>query len=767
MALTAGSRLGPYQIIAPLGAGGMGEVYRAHDSRLRRDVAIKVLPADVASSPERLARFEREATTVAGLNHPNIVTLHSIEESDGIRFLTMELVEGRSLAALVAPGGLPWLELLDLLVPLADALAAAHERGVVHRDLKPANVMVNRQGRVKVLDFGLAKAAMVEPDVDDTLAATRSTPLSHAGEVVGTVPYMAPEQVRGQAVDARTDLFSFGVLAYELASGTRPFVGATWADIGSAILRDAVPPLACLRVNVPADLERIIVRCLEKEPSERFANALEAANELRGLRHALERGEAPTAPRRAADPVASIAVLPFLNRSANADDEYFSDGLADELLNVLAKIRGLRVAARTSAFTFKGKAATIAEIGRALKVATVLEGSVRKAGTRVRISVQLVQVSDGDHLWSETYDRMLDDIFAVQDEIAQSVVKELRTALLGEAPDSRASGEVRAEISRAAKGRSAHPEAHRLYLRARYLMERITREGLAKAIEYLGQALALEPEFALAWTELGLAHMKQADLGWAPVEDGIGRARAAVERALALEPDLADAHAAIGLIQMTHDWNWRGAAASMKRALELAPGSALALRRAAIMAANHDRLDESIEFYRRAADLDPLGVAVHQNFGWTLAVSGRHTEAEAAYRKALEIAPQTIGTHAYLSWSLLALGRVDEALAEAAAEIHEPGRLWITAINAHLLGRATESDEALRLLVERYADDSACQIAEVHAVRGDVEAAFAWLDRASAQRDGGLSEAKVSPWLRSLHADPRWAAFLARMGFDG
>jgi serine/threonine protein kinase len=295
MGLTPGTRLSTYEIIALLGAGGMGEVYRARDPRLKRDIAIKVLPADVTLSPDRLARFEREATTVAGLNHPNIVVLYSIEEHAGIRFLTMELVEGRSLAELVTPGGLPLTQLLDLAIPIADALVAAHEKGVVHRDLKPANVMVTREGRLKVLDFGLAKLARVESDVDVTQAA--SLPISNAGQIVGTVPYMAPEQIRGGPVDARSDLFALGIVLYELASGMRPFVGATHADISSAILRDAPKPLASVRSDLPRDLERIIAECLEKNPRERMQTALDVSNAFRRVRKELERTEAGAAAR--------------------------------------------------------------------------------------------------------------------------------------------------------------------------------------------------------------------------------------------------------------------------------------------------------------------------------------------------------------------------------------------------------------------------------------------------------------------------------------
>jgi serine/threonine protein kinase/Tfp pilus assembly protein PilF len=766
MPLVAGSTLGPYEILAPLGAGGMGEVYRARDARLKRDIAIKVLPQNVASSPERLARFELEATTVAGLNHPNIVVLHSIEEAQGTRFLTMELVDGGSLDHSITPGGLPAARVIELGIAMADALAAAHEKGVIHRDLKPANVMLTRDGRVKVLDFGLAKLATSDTELDLTKAPTMATPLSGDGHVVGTVPYMAPEQVRGEAVDARTDLFALGVVLYELAAGRRPFTGPSHADVSSAILRDTPKPLGALRSELPVDLDRIVSRCLEKNPRERIQSALDVSNELRRLRKELERGESVTAARPAVEQVASIAVLPFVNRSPDKEDEYFSDGLADELLNVLAKIRGLRVAARTSAFHFKGKDTTIAEVGSALNVATILEGSVRKAGERVRISVQLVKVSDGYHLWSETYDRTLEDIFAVQDDIARSVVKELRTTLLGETVDSDASSEVKSEVSKAAIGRTTYPEAHRLYLQARHLFERLTRADTASSIDYLRQALELDPGFSLAWAELATVYSRQADRDWAPVAEGYRLAREAAARSLSLEPDLAEGHAALSWVRMTHDWDWRGAQASIRAALTLAPGNAVVLRRAGAVAYFQGRFEEAIDLYRRTLDQDPLSTATYNNLGLAFHAADRHKEAEAAYRKALELAPRRNTTRASLSLSLLGQERREEALAEAALEPDESLRLWALAIIHFVLGHQTQSDAALRELIETHAASSAYQIASACAVRGETDAAFEWLERAFGQRDPGLSESKASPRFRSLHGDPRWDAFMKKMGLE-
>ena len=760
MPLKPATRLGVYEIIAPLGAGGMGEVYRARDTRLKREVAIKVLPEDVASSPDRLARFEQEARTVAGLNHPNIVTLYSVEEIDGTRFITMELVEGQNLASLVTPGGLPVGRVLGLAIPLADALAAAHEKGIVHRDIKPANVMLTHEGRVKVLDFGLARPAV---DPEDANAVTMVDPLTMAGKVVGTTAYMSPEQIRGGPLDARTDLFSFGILLYELTCGRRPFARQTMGDVISAILRDRAVSLASLRPDLPPDLERIIGRCLEKQPRERFQTALDVANELRGLQRALEGGSAP---RLAPHNVASIAVLPFVNRSASADDEYFSDGLADELLNLLAKIRGLRVAARTSAFHFKGKDTTIAEVGRALNVATVLEGSVRKAGQRVRISVQLVKVSDGYHLWSETYDRTLEDIFAVQDDIAQAVVNELRTTLLGEQSDAKRGDQVKAEVERAGRGRGLNTEAHRLAMQGRHMLTLLTQADVKKGIEYLGQALVLDPQNAVAWVDLARAHLATAGYGWEPMDAAVAAARAATERALAIEPELVVAHAVMARIRLYFDWDWKGAEASYRRAMELAPGNAIGIHGAGILAHREGHIEEALDLYRRAIDQDPLSSAAYHRLGIGLLAAGRQQEAEATFRKEIELAPQRISAHGSLAGALLAQGRLDEALEEAKREGEDIYRLLALTAIEHARGNSEASDLALKTMVDTLWESGAFQIAEAYASRGEVDSAFEWLERAHAQRDPGLIEITDSYYISRLRNDPRWEVFLKnKMGF--
>jgi serine/threonine protein kinase/tetratricopeptide (TPR) repeat protein len=770
MPLVAGTRLGAYEIIAPLGSGGMGEVYRARDTRLGREIALKVLPSEVSMHPDRLARFEREARTVAALNHPNIVVIHSIEAAEGTRFLTMEMVEGQSLDHVVAVGGLSLAKVLDLAIPLADALVAAHEKGIVHRDLKPANVMVTREGRVKVLDFGLAKLVQDDTDEKATQVKTMESPISKLGQVVGTVPYMAPEQIRGEPVDARSDLFSFGVLVYELASGKRPFGGTSSADISSSILRDTPPTLRSLRAELPRDLERIVGRCLEKDRERRFQTAKDVRNELEIVRREMTPAPVSSADMTAAKPQAvsgapSIAVLPFANRSRDEEDEYFSDGLADELLSVLVKVRGLRVAARTSSAMFKGKAVTIAEVGHALNVATVLEGSVRKSGNRVRISVQLVKVDDGYPLWSETYDRSLDDIFAVQDDIARSVVKELRTTLLGESSDSQASGEAKAAVAVAVQGRGENAEAHRLYLQGKYHIDRFTNEGMAKGIEYLKQAVDLDPTHAAAWVMLARAFALQGAYGWMPVVDGYRQAQEAVNRAIALSPEFAEAHVMQCNIRRAYDWDWKGALASAQRALELAPGNPEVLTEVGVLYMNLRRFDESVDLLAKAVEQDPLSSRGYSQLGYAYRVMDRLEESKAAYQKSLELSPTRITAHHMLAWIAASGGRDSEAMQEVNQEPADWARLTGLAFVHYKAGRRGESDQALETLKAIHALDSAFQISAIHAVRAEADAAFTWMERGYALRDSGFTLVFCEPAFRPIYNDPRWPVFLKKMGF--
>jgi serine/threonine protein kinase/tetratricopeptide (TPR) repeat protein len=755
MPLSSGTRLGTYQITGPLGTGGMGEVYRAKDLRLGREVAVKVLPQGVASSPDRLARFEREARTVAGLNHPNVVTLFSVEEEDGIRFLTMELVEGQTLSTLVTTGGLPLSRLLDLSIPLTDALVAAHERGVIHRDLKPGNVMVTREGRVKVLDFGLAKMAGEEaPPTEQTLAATVDSPISGEGQVLGTVPYMPPEQLRGERVDARSDLFALGIILYELSTGRRPFTGDSSVEISSSILRDTPEPLTHVRADLPPDLERIVSRCLEKNPRERIQSALDVSNELRRLRTLIERGESEMP---ASDRVASIAVLPFVNRSRDEEDEYFSDGLADELLNVLSKIKGLRVSARTSSFQFKGKTDDIATIGRKLNVATVLEGSVRMAGNRVRISVQLVKVSDGYHLWSERYDRQIEDIFQVQDEIAIAIAGALKVKLLGE------------EQAAMAKRPTLNVEAYQFYLKGRHHWQKWTAEELQKARGCFERAIALDPKCALAY--FGLADVFAVEsMVSTPPREAWPKAKAALTKALALDEALAEAWTLTGVFYMSYEWNQSAARTALMRALEVDPllGHAYAVLAQVEMFSG--RSDDAVAAARRAVELEPLVAIWNYVLAWVHWAQGDYALASHQLEVLLEIDPTSWLPHFGSGIVAGALGKQEEAIRSLEEAVRysggSPYAIGYLACAYALAGRRFEAQQQLAALHDRAKHSwvPALSVAIANLGLGPVDRVFEWLERAYEERDLWLLWHMHDPGFQTIRSDPRMIDLLRRLG---
>jgi TolB-like protein/Tfp pilus assembly protein PilF len=466
---------------------------------------------------------------------------------------------------------------------------------------------------------------------------------------------------------------------------------------------------------------------------------------------------------RSREKYVAIAVLPFANHSHDPQEEYFTEGLTDELMQMLGKIRGIRVAARLSAFAFKGRQATVAEIGDALHVTAVLEGSVRKQGDRIRISVQLVQVSDSYHLWTERYDRTLGDIFAVQDDIARAVVKELRATLLGEELGSEA--KMNKEIAHAALGRATDPEAHRLYLLGRHFARRLSHEDIGKGIDYLKQAIALHPDFALAWAELGGALSRGAGRGLLPHAEGFAQAREAVQRALSIEPGLGEAHTRLASIQMFHDWDWSEAQASYARALEHSPGDVIALGGAGILAMARGDTQEAISLHRRAVEQDPLNATAYSNLGLTLTRAGQPAEAEQVLRRGIEVDPRRILLRWFLSRAIADQGRLEEALDIADREPDAGSRLFALAITHTLMGHRAESDALLKELTETYGERYAFQIAELHGCRGEADQAFAWLERAYDQRDSGLGEVRSCVNLRSLHGDPRWRAFVTKMGF--
>jgi non-specific serine/threonine protein kinase len=768
MALTPGTRLGPYEIVESLGAGGMGEVYRARDSRLGREVALKLLPEAFARDADRLARFEREARTVAGLSHPNIVVLYSVEEADGARFLTMELVEGERLDRLVMPGGLPLSRVLDLGIALADALVAAHERGVVHRDLKPANVIVTREGRVKVLDFGLAKLESADADLGATEAMTMETPLSLPGRIFGTVPYMAPEQVRGEPADPRTDVFALGVLLYELAAGRRPFTGDTPADVTSSILRDSPASLSSLRHDLPPALDRVVARCLEKTARGRYPTALELRDDLRQLRRR-DDSDAPThvGGRRAdAYPgvgvetaVRSLAVLPLENVARDPAQEYFADGMTDALISELARLKALRVISRTSAMKYKKTEKGLPEIARELSVDAILEGSALLVGKRVRVTVRLVSARTDETLWSDRYDGEIEDVLDLQSRIAETVAKEIAVQVTPR------------EEKRLAQRRHVNPEAHVEYLKGRHTAEATSPQAIELSLRHFQRALELDPTYAPAWAGVAHCHAIRASRGMAPPAEATAEAREAAMKALTLDDSLAQAHAELGFVAVT-EMDLREAIGHLERAIEIDPGSAGAYTTLGRLYYCSERHREAQEAMLKALSLDPLSMVIHTTVGDAYYYAREFERSVVYYRKAIELDPRFDGAHTDLARSLEALGRFDEAQKE-----YEEGRRLGGGVAgpsfglAHLAASRGDPNTARRMLEEligarAHRVVSAWGIAALNASLGDVDEAFRWLDTAVQEGATGLIFLRVHPRLDPIRKDPRHPALLRRVGLD-
>jgi serine/threonine protein kinase/Flp pilus assembly protein TadD len=742
MTLPASTRLGRYEVLEALGAGGMGEVYRARDTQLERDVAVKILPEGLTNDAASLARFQREARAVAALSHPHIVAVHDVGLDQGRPYVIMELLEGETLGRRLKRATLDWRGALDIATAVAQGLAAAHAKGLIHRDIKPDNIYLTTDGGVKILDFGLVRHDKAVPAPPTTLTAQAAlsatlTFETQLGAVLGTVSYMSPEQVRGRPADARSDVYALGCVLFEMVTGRRPFVGETSADVMAAVLHDPPPLLSESGRERPAALDRLIARCLEKDPARRFPTAADLVAALKAVasdpalhdsvRQAGEVTLVEPAPRTRAG--ASVAVLPFVNMSSDPENEYFSDGLAEELINVLSKVEGLRVASRTSAFAFKGKNEDVRRIGEQLNVRTVLQGSVRKSGNRLRISAQLGNVADGFQLWSETYNRQLEDVFAIQDEIAQNISKALRVLLTEK--DQQALERRRP---------TADVRAYEYYLRGMQLFHQFRRTTLEAAVEMFTRAIAIDPAYARAYAGLSGCYSSLYTY-WNVRGDTLQKAEAAGQKALDLDPESAEAHTAHG-VTLAGLRRFDEARQEFDTAIQLDPNlfEARYFYGRACMA--EGRLADAARLFEEASRLRPEDYQALLLGAGVLAGLGRKAEAEAAYRRGLQAAESYLRLYPD-SGRALYLG------ATAWCQLGDRTRALEWARRA----LAADPDEPMTLY----------NVACVYSLTGQAEEAIDTLSRAVAQGYGHKRWIENDADFKPLHGHPRFQALLASL----
>ena len=764
LALPTGTRLGSYEIVALLGAGGMGEVYRARDTKLKRDVALKVLPDAFAQDPDRLARFQREAELLAALNHPNIAAIFSIEESGRVRFMTMELVDGRTLDRIIPEGAVSMALFFDIALALADGLSAAHRKHIIHRDLKPSNAMVTTDARVKILDFGLART--VDADGVRSADAVTRLELTQPGKMIGTIPYMSPEQIEGRPLDHRTDLFSLGIMLYELATGERPFRGDSSAALMSAILRDRPTPVRERRRDVPQDVSRLIDHCLEKQPGDRMQTAHEMLVELKAQRRAWEaeaggavRPALPASSSRPTERTASIAVLAFTDMSAAKDQDWFCDGIAEEILNALTPLKGLRVAARTSAFSFKGKGDDLRTIGEKLNVTSVLEGSVRQAGNRVRITVQLSDVANGFQLWSERYDRELKDIFDVQDEIAKAIAERLRVTLAGGKDD------------RLVEQATTNIEAYQFYLKGHAMLSR-RGASIPAALDFFRMAVEIDPGYSLAWAGIADAWTGLAITGSVSGAESKPQAMTAATRSIELNATSAAGHTALACATLMHENNRAMAGREFERALQLRPSYVLGRSWYALFYLQWARgeFEQGIAEARRALDMDPLSAYATFLLGLCLYTAGRLDEAIDTCRQAVQQDSESFVARWGLGITLGTAGRFEEAVStlEGAAGMsgRHPRALTSLAAVFGQWGKPAEATALHRELMDRAsrAYVPLTYLTLTADAAGQHEEALAFARRAWDEREPTfILHALHFPEFRTLHSDPRFATILREM----
>jgi serine/threonine-protein kinase len=779
-----GKRIAHYQILEQLGAGGMGVVYRAHDARLERDVAFKLLPDESVGSEAARSRLLREARTASALTHPHICHIYEAGQADGQVYIAMELLDGRALSDAIPPGGLPLETTLRIGTQIAEALAHAHGRGVIHRDLKANNVILTAEGRAVVLDFGLAKRERLEEETFSELSVAPTA----TGVVMGTPAYLSPEVLRGESATAQSDVWALGVLLYDMASGALPFHGRSMAELASAILKD---PPAALPERAHPGLHAIIQRCLAKEQSQRYKLASEVQAALQALQPSsghvarrvppawgrmavyaaavlvtvvtvlfatdVIRGRGPMGGGSSGTRIRSLAVLPLANLSGDPRQEYFADGLTDELIADLASIKSLTVISRTSAMRYKGASKPLPEIARELGVDGIVEGSVLRSEDRVRIKVQLIEAASDRHLWTQSYDRGMRDILAVQGEVGRDIAQRINAQI---SPRERAL---------AASLQPVNPQAYEAYLRGRYYWNKRTRDGLLHALENFDQAIRIDSTYAVAYAGLADTYVLMGLYAGSPPQECYPRARAAALHALKIDEHLAEAHASLGRVKLFYDWDWTGAETEFKRAIELKPSLSTAHHWYSICLRDVSRLEEAIAEANRALELDPVNLIINTNLGDTFFYAGQFDQAVAQHRKTLLLDSGFAPAHLYLGRALEQGAVPEDAVIEfrKARSLTGNGSYALGDL-AHALARTGKRAEARRLLNElsEFSKQGAgleMDLALVHLALGERDEAFRYLEDAYRKR-AGLNDLRVDPRFGSLRGDPRFQDLLVRLG---